>query len=120
MKKRAFLVVFVIIAAATLYLWGHWDGRTGRAIGLADVAVADESQSKLSPVKPRPRDVYYPNSEELGPKEMRVIACGTGMPTTRAAQRHSTPPVFSPVFSPEIRGIAGEGDWMAPSTMKRF
>ena len=32
------------------------------------------------------RDVYYPNTEALGSDEMRVIACGTGMPTTRAAQ----------------------------------
>ena len=32
------------------------------------------------------RDVYYPGTEELAPDEMRVIACGTGMPTTRAAQ----------------------------------
>jgi ribonuclease Z len=32
------------------------------------------------------RDAYYPNTEELAPDEMRVIACGTGMPTTRAAQ----------------------------------
>ncbi len=32
------------------------------------------------------REVYYPNSEALAPDEMRVIACGTGMPTTRAAQ----------------------------------
>jgi len=40
-----------------------------------------------SPVKPTPeRDVYYPNTEALGTDEMRVIACGTGMPTTRAAQ----------------------------------
>ncbi len=85
-NRRALLAVFGIVVAATLYLWGHWDGRAGRTIGLTNVAVADESQSKLSPVKPRPRDVYYPNSEELGPKEMRVIACGTGMPTTRAAQ----------------------------------
>jgi ribonuclease Z len=45
-----------------------------------------ESSQKLSPVKSRDRDVYYPNSEDLGPDEMRVIACGTGMPTTRAAQ----------------------------------
>jgi len=40
-----------------------------------------------SPVKPSSqRDVYYPNTEALGADEMRVIACGTGMPTTRAAQ----------------------------------
>jgi len=32
------------------------------------------------------RYVYYPGTEELGPDEMRVIACGTGMPTARRAQ----------------------------------
>jgi ribonuclease Z len=46
-----------------------------------------QSPSMPSPVKPTPeRDVYYPNTEALGADEMRVIACGTGMPTTRAAQ----------------------------------
>ena len=40
----------------------------------------------VSPVLARPRDTYYPNTEDLAPDEMRVIACGTGMPTTRAAQ----------------------------------
>jgi ribonuclease Z len=43
--------------------------------------------AKVSPTKAMPdRDVYFPNSESLAPDEMRVIACGTGMPTTRAAQ----------------------------------
>ncbi|MGI9530088.1 guanitoxin biosynthesis MBL fold metallo-hydrolase GntH [Lutimonas sp.] len=32
------------------------------------------------------REWYFPNTEELAADEMRVIACGTGMPTTRAAQ----------------------------------
>ncbi len=32
------------------------------------------------------RYVYYPGTEELGPDEIRVIACGTGMPTARRAQ----------------------------------
>ncbi|MEJ2270026.1 MAG: hypothetical protein P8Y04_09675 [Desulfobulbaceae bacterium] len=49
-------------------------------------ASAYESPPKVSPVEARERDVYYPNSEDLGRDEMRVIACGTGMPTTRAAQ----------------------------------
>ncbi|MEA3413540.1 MAG: guanitoxin biosynthesis MBL fold metallo-hydrolase GntH [Pseudomonadota bacterium] len=41
---------------------------------------------EVSPVLARPRDTYYPNTEDLAKDEMRVIACGTGMPTTRAAQ----------------------------------
>jgi len=32
------------------------------------------------------RDVYYPGTEELAPNEMRVIACGTGMPNARPKQ----------------------------------
>ena len=34
-------------------------------------------------MKARPRDAYYPNSEDLGPNEMRVIACGNGISTAR-------------------------------------
>ncbi len=41
---------------------------------------------ELSPVKARPRDAYFPNSEDLGRNEMRVVACGTGMPTARPSQ----------------------------------
>jgi ribonuclease Z len=32
------------------------------------------------------RDVYYPGSEDLQSDEMRVIACGTGMPNARPKQ----------------------------------
>ena len=31
-------------------------------------------------------DVYYPGTEELAPDEMRVVACGTGMPSPRPKQ----------------------------------
>jgi ribonuclease Z len=50
------------------------------------VLVAASSTEKISSVDARPREVYSPNSESLASDEMRVIACGTGMPTTRAAQ----------------------------------
>ncbi|NOD48918.1 MULTISPECIES: guanitoxin biosynthesis MBL fold metallo-hydrolase GntH [unclassified Ruegeria] len=50
---------------------------------LSEPAFAQE----VSPTEPfGERDTYYPNTEALGKDEMRVIACGTGMPTTRAAQ----------------------------------
>ena len=32
------------------------------------------------------RYAYYPGTEELGPDEMRVVACGTGMPSARHGQ----------------------------------
>ena len=51
------------------------------------VMMGAQSPDMPSPVKPASdREVYYPNTEKLGADEMRVIACGTGMPTTRAAQ----------------------------------
>ena len=31
--------------------------------------------------KPVQKGVYFPNTETLGPNEMRVISCGTGLPT---------------------------------------
>ena len=41
----------------------------------------------VSPVKAvSDRDVYYPGTEDIGPNEMRVVACGTGMPNARPKQ----------------------------------
>lgn len=55
---------------------------------VAPPAAYAQETAEVSPtmVRDRPRDVYYPNTEDLAEDEMRVIACGTGMPTTRAAQ----------------------------------
>jgi ribonuclease Z len=53
---------------------------------LSSVSNAITDESVISPVDARARDVYLPNSEDLGQEEMRVIACGTGMPNPRMAQ----------------------------------
>jgi ribonuclease Z len=87
--KVILLGVSVIVVAGLLYLWGHSDARSGKAFGLPGVAVADEGSPKFSPVMARDRDFYTPNSEDLGPNEMRLIACGTGMPTARPKQAAS-------------------------------
>jgi len=69
---------------------GYWLGRTNVPImtspSYAQDSQSSESELLVSPTEARERDVYYPNSESLEPDEMRIIACGTGMPTTRAAQ----------------------------------
>jgi ribonuclease Z len=54
------------------------------ALGLFPLqSVAQE----ISPTEPlADRETYYPTTEGIEPDEMRVIACGTGMPTTRASQ----------------------------------
>ena len=72
-------------AIAIGYSLGRSDERAGRAFSLANPAHAADAPT-ISPVKARPRDVYFPNSEDLGSNEMRVIACGTGMPTARPSQ----------------------------------
>ena len=79
-------VASLVLMAMALYQWGHIDGSEGKTSSFIDESVAAENSPKISPVHARPNDTYYPNSEDLGPDEMRVIACGTGMPTTRAAQ----------------------------------
>jgi ribonuclease Z len=54
---------------------------------LAGIAQAATSPSSSSPVGiVDPRDVYYPGSEALAADEMRVVACGTGMPNQRPKQ----------------------------------
>ena len=75
----------VVFVGMLVYFWGHSDGREGRA-SLIKESFAAENSPLVSPTHARDRDVYYPNSEDLAPDEMRVIACGTGLPTTRAAQ----------------------------------
>jgi ribonuclease Z len=60
-----------------------------RDLSLVAPAFAQQSQRELpqlSPTKARVRDFYAPNSEDLAADEMRVVACGTGMPTARPSQ----------------------------------
>ncbi len=88
MFKRAWkagLVLAIVAAiAAVAYLQGYSDKANGRDIRLASTALAQGGQSPTAALADR--DVYYPGSEELAPDEMRVIACGTGMPNARPKQ----------------------------------
>ena len=78
--------VFFSIFVISVYLIGIYHGQSGQETVLISQATAAKKAPEVSPTKARERDTYYPNSEDLHPDEMRVIACGTGMPTTRAAQ----------------------------------
>jgi ribonuclease Z len=93
MKK----IVQVAITASVLFFGGTLlsqfqemsiQGYVGLNSLFPQVANAAENQ----PVPPKTvkavtdRDVYYPGSEDLAPDEMRVIACGTGMPNARPKQ----------------------------------
>ena len=78
------IVAVAVVAMIGVYIKGNYDGRVGKGLELTPEVLA--AKAKLSPVKARPRDAYFPNSEDLGWNEMRVIACGTGMPTVRPSQ----------------------------------
>ena len=87
--KRVLIVASVTFVSVMLYQWGHLDGGEGKMSGLIGESIAAESPSKISPVKARAREFYAPNSEGLAPDEMRLIACGTCMPTLRPKQAAS-------------------------------
>ena len=72
-------IATVIVAVVVILSVGYLIGRSSAGDGLADA-------QEVSPTEARDRDYYVPNSEDLAPDEMRVIACGTGMPTPRPAQ----------------------------------
>jgi len=81
-----------MLIAAAFAIGRFYQGNVSQLSQSAEAAPADEEKADVtdelvSPVKARsPRDTYYPNTEDLGADEMRVVACGTGMPTTRASQ----------------------------------
>ncbi len=82
------IAIIVCITVIAIYMKGHSDGETGNdntlPIGQAN---AESTPVEWSRTKPYPKqEVYYPGTEELAADEMRVIACGTGMPQPRLKQ----------------------------------
>ena len=81
------IILAIALAVTAVYMKGIYDGSGGKELVLTRQAVAAQAKSTASPVKAlAERDVYYPGSEDLAPDEMRVIACGTGMPNARPKQ----------------------------------
>ena len=80
-QKTLVVMVFSLGLAAGLYL-------ANSEVTVFSPAAAESGQGEpmISPVEARARDFYAPNSETLDPDEIRIIACGTGMPTPRPAQ----------------------------------
>ena len=73
------------VATATLLI----TATTSEQGGIATARAGGHEAESLAwdPVQPYPeRDVYFPGMETLAPDEMRVIACGTGMPIPRLKQ----------------------------------
>ena len=79
----------VVLAAAmvtTGYLWGSLDRSMDLDTGFVSDAEAAGGVVE-SPTGTTPdRYVDYPGTEEPGSEEIRVIACGTGLPAARRSQ----------------------------------
>jgi ribonuclease Z len=93
MKKHQRLIGIALVFTAGIAVGIYLAGRSpGTSPSLIAQAHAQDSPAPASTAAPNPnaaipdRDVYYPGSEDLGPDEMRVVACGTGMPNARPKQ----------------------------------
>jgi len=73
----------------------YYQGRVDQALGEEDMMLgtAVAASSELEPIAGNSptralaeRDAYFPGTEQLADDEMRVIACGTGMPNARPRQ----------------------------------
>ena len=87
MTRRIVALVSIFLAVTVIYQFGRLAERSSvwTLIGEGNA----QETSKPSPVKARARDFYAPNTEDLRPDEIRLIACGTGMPTARPKQAAS-------------------------------
>ena len=86
MKKRLILFAAAILVAAAVVI-----SLTGAPSWLGFLSSAEAAGGKVSsPTGVAPdRYAYYPATEELRPDEIRLIACGTGMPASRRGQAAS-------------------------------
>jgi ribonuclease Z len=86
MKKIAAALIITLVIIVSIRLLTSGETVQHSPALLIDAAHAQDSMS-FSPVKALAnREVYYPGTEDLAPDEMRVIACGTGMPNARPKQ----------------------------------
>jgi ribonuclease Z len=89
MKPKISIVALCLVAVAVMavvYTAGWHDGQTGQRATLVKEAQAAGGVVKDPKGEAPDRYVYYPGTEPLAEDEIRVIACGTGMPAARRAQ----------------------------------
>ncbi len=88
MTKLAVLAVLSLIAALA-YVQGYSDGDHGKPFSFISSALAAQ-KPKVTPTGTlHDPNIYFPGTEALAPDEMRLISCGTGMPTARESQAAS-------------------------------
>ncbi len=96
MSRGARILSSIVLVSVGL-VFGAWmvaPEQKVRALGEAidgllgtSAAQAETKTPKFSPVKAlEEHEVYYPGTEDIAPDEMRITACGTGMPSARPKQ----------------------------------
>ena len=87
-KSMVFVASAIAVVAGTaFYLAGYSDGSSGREPAVLNQAHAQEVGAGWSPTGVYPdHEVYFPGTEALDPDEIRIIACGSGMPMPRSKQ----------------------------------
>ena len=82
MKKYTYTITYIAIALGVAVVTLGVDLRVQPNEAEAQSAPQEWSRTQPYPI----HDVYYPGTEALAPDEMRVVACGTGMPMPRLKQ----------------------------------
>ena len=90
-KRKIYPAAIGALALAVVFAFGWELGRTGKTVGPISEAEAAGGVVTGPNVEAPDRYVYYPGTEILAEDEVRVIACGTGMPEQR---RSSASPCF--------------------------
>ena len=85
-RKSGVLLVVAVTIGCALYAAGWLAGHDGRGSGILDDAQAAGGKVTDPKGVAPDRYVYYPGTEALDEGEIRVIACGTGMPSARRGQ----------------------------------
>ena len=89
MKPKLINIAIGLLAVAALtvvYTAGWLKGQAGQSTAFVKEAQAAGGKVKGPNVEAPDRYVYYPGTEKLAKDEVRVIACGTGMPDQRRGQ----------------------------------
>ncbi|MDH3770018.1 MAG: hypothetical protein OET79_03390, partial [Nitrospirota bacterium] len=89
MKRRTQIltsVMSVTLVITLTYIAGWLSGQAGQAFNPISEAQAAGGKVKDPAGVAPDRYVYYPGTEALADDEIRVIACGTGMPSARISQ----------------------------------
>ncbi|MGI9523146.1 MAG: guanitoxin biosynthesis MBL fold metallo-hydrolase GntH [Hyphomicrobiaceae bacterium] len=84
--KRTISIITLALIGIFIFAAGWEFGRTGQSLSGVSEAEAAGGLVKGPNVIAPDRYVYYPGTEELAKDEIRVIACGTGLPAARRGQ----------------------------------